>query len=134
MLYRFVEVAMSDLSILTINPSAGALSPPVAAGRVTTPQTKSASILSRSVSISLTEKAFVTVANEAKARGISPERLMLVAVLDYLGRSGIAKGSKTAPMVFHIPPHIRKKILKGAQATGITPNQWIIAAARKAVA
>jgi hypothetical protein len=86
----------------------------------------------RAVSIGFTEKSFGVVAAEAKKRGISPERLMLTATLDYLGRTGITQGAKAAPLVLHVPWHIRKKIIEAAKAEDATPNRFMIAAALKA--
>jgi hypothetical protein len=92
-----------------------------------------APILPRSLSVALTDKAFDVIVGEAKARGVSPERLMLAATLDYLGRAGKTKGAKMAPFVLHFPWYVKKSVVETAAAAGVTPNHFMIEAARKAL-
>jgi hypothetical protein len=86
----------------------------------------------RSVSVGLTEKAHATIVEEARRRGVTPERLTLAALLDYLGRHGKTQGAKASPLVLHIPWFVRKHVIEAARAEGMTPNQFMISAAVKA--
>jgi hypothetical protein len=87
----------------------------------------------RSVSVGLTEKAHAAIVEEARRRGVTPERLTLAALLDYLGRHGKTQGAKALPLALHIPWVIRKRVIEAARVEGETPNQFMISAAVKAV-
>jgi hypothetical protein len=95
--------------------------------------TQAAAPQPRSVSVGLTEKAHATIVEEARRRGVTPERLTLAALLDYLGRNGKTQGAKASPLVLHVPWIIRKRIVEAAQAQETTPNRFMIAAAVKAI-
>ncbi len=58
---------------------------------------------------------------------------MLAALLDYLGRGGKTPGAKASPLVLHIPWGVRQRVIATARAQGMTPNQFMILAASKAV-
>jgi len=87
----------------------------------------------RSISVGLTEKAYATVVAEAQRRSVAPQNLMLAALLDYLGRGRMTPGAKASPLVLHIPWRVRERVIATARAQGMTPNQFMILAASKAV-
>ena len=87
----------------------------------------------RWIKLPLTDKAHAGVLAEAKARDIPIERLILVALADYLGRNDKAGAAKKQPLILHIPWSVRKRIVTAAMTEGLTVNQFMIAAATAAL-
>ena len=73
---------------------------------------------SRAILIALTDKAFTAVEREAKARGVSPEKLALAALADFLGRNAKTGAARSQPFILHFPGGLRAKIVKAAQTAG----------------
>jgi hypothetical protein len=87
----------------------------------------------QSVAIELTDKAHAVVKAEAARRSISPERLTLVALLDYLGREGTRQSALAMPVITSFPWRLRQKIVEAAQSRGVSVNQFLILAAFSAI-
>lgn len=83
---------------------------------------------SRAISIALTDKAFTAVEREAKARGVSPEKLALAALADFLGRNAKTGAARNQPFILHLPGGLRTKIVKAAQTADISVNRFVVGA------
>jgi hypothetical protein len=81
-----------------------------------------------SISIALTDKAFASIEREAKARGITAERLALAALADFLGRNAKTGPGRNQPLVLHFPGRLRGLIVKTAQADGVSVNRFVVRA------
>jgi hypothetical protein len=93
---------------------------------------KKPKIFPHSLTIELTEKSFAVVLAEAKLRSFKPPTLVLAALLDYLGRKGQSRLSKSIP--FSVPFHwrIRALTVSAAQDRGVSVTQFLMWAAIRA--
>ena len=80
----------------------------------------------RSILIALTERAYASVEIEAKARGVSADKLALAALADFLGRNAKTNAPRCHPLVLHFPDPLRARIVARAKASGTTVNRFMI--------
>jgi hypothetical protein len=80
------------------------------------------------VTIPFSPKALAVIEAEAKARRITTAALMLAALSDFLGRSNrISGSSRVQPLVLHLNPELKEKVVAVAKARGETVNRFVCA-------
>ena len=80
----------------------------------------------RSISIALTKRAYASVEGEAKARGVSVDKLALATLAEFLGRNAKFNAPRCYPLVLHFPNPLRARIVARAKASETTVNRFMI--------
>ena len=79
----------------------------------------------------MSPKALKLIEDEAKVRRITPSKLVLAALFDYLGRGASKLLDLNQPTIFYFPPRLQVRLSRAANERGVSLNKFVAAALRE---